>query len=113
MIATSSITVSSPAAAAAPSAPAQRQTCPPRRQKADATRRKIVAAAHEEFAANGYQGATIASIARRAKVAAQTVYFVFHTKAALISAVIETAVIGAAPSFARASAISGSCGPPR
>ena len=45
--------------------------------------------------ANGYQGATIASIARRAKVAAQTVYFVFHTRAALISAVIEAAVIGA------------------
>lgn len=110
-----------------------------RRQKADATRRRIVAAAHQEFAANGYQGATIASIARRAEVAAQTVYFVFHTKAALISAVVETAVVGdedptppersawwaemvaspsasealrtfvrgAAPSFARASAISG------
>lgn len=110
-----------------------------RRQKAEATRRKIVAAAHEEFAANGYQGATIAAIARRAKVAAQTVYFVFHTKAALINAVIETAVVGdenptspersdwwaamvasptavealrtfvrgAAPSFARASALTG------
>lgn len=33
-------------------------------------------------------------IARRAKVAPQTVYFVFHTKADLISSVIATAVMG-------------------
>ena len=66
----------------------------PRRQRADLTRRRIVRAAHEEFLANGYHGATIAAIARRADVATQTVYFVFHTKAALISAVIDTAVLG-------------------
>lgn len=65
-----------------------------RRAKAAATRRRIVRAAHDEFVAHGYHGATIASIADRAGVAAQTVYFVFHTKAALIEAVIETAVMG-------------------
>ena len=54
----------------------------------------ILRAAHTEFVENGYHGATIAAIAKRAKVAAQTVYFVFHTKAELISAVIDTAVMG-------------------
>jgi AcrR family transcriptional regulator len=65
-----------------------------RRQRAAATRRRIIRAAHEEFLLNGYHGATIAAVAHRAGVATQTVYFVFHTKAALISAVIDTAVLG-------------------
>lgn len=65
-----------------------------RRHKAEATRRKILRAAHEEFLATGYHGATMAAIAKRAGVAVQTVYFVFHTKAELISAVIDTAVMG-------------------
>ncbi len=66
----------------------------PRRGKAEATRRRIVRAAHDEFVEKGFHGATIASIATRAGVATQTVYFVFHTKAGLISAVIDTAVMG-------------------
>jgi AcrR family transcriptional regulator len=65
-----------------------------KREKAAATRRKIIEAAQEEFVSCGYQGATIASIAKRAGVATQTVYFVFHTKADLISAVIDFAVTG-------------------
>lgn len=65
-----------------------------RRAKAAATRRKIVRAAHDEFAASGYHGATIATIADRAGVAAQTVYYVFNNKAALIGAVIDDAVMG-------------------
>jgi AcrR family transcriptional regulator len=65
-----------------------------RRDRARQTRRKILNAAHEEFLERGYHGATIASIARRAGVANQTVYFVFHTKAELISAVIDDAVLG-------------------
>lgn len=65
-----------------------------RRDKADATRRAIVRAAHEEFLENGFHGATVAAIARRAEVAPQTVYFVFHTKPQLISAVIDAAVMG-------------------
>ena len=36
----------------------------------------------------------MAGIARRAGVAAQTVYFVFHTKAELISAVVDAQVVG-------------------
>lgn len=65
-----------------------------RRKKADATRRKIVQAAHTEFITRGFHGATMAGIAARAGVASQTVYFVFHTKPELISAVIDAAVLG-------------------
>jgi len=65
-----------------------------RRTRAEQTRARIITAAHEEFLARGYHGATIATIARRAGVAPQTVYFVFHTKPALISAAIDAAVLG-------------------
>lgn len=65
-----------------------------RREKAARTRGKIIGAAHHEFLERGYHGATIASVAKRAGVAPQTVYFVFHTKAELISAVIDAAVMG-------------------
>lgn len=65
-----------------------------RRRRAEATRRRILLAAHAEFTERGYHGATIASIASRAGVAAQTVYFVFHTKAELISAAIDMLVVG-------------------
>lgn len=68
-----------------------------RRAKAEATRRKILRAATAEFGERGYHGATIASIAKRAGVAHQTVYFVFHTKAELISAAIDAQVMGDDP----------------
>lgn len=64
-----------------------------RREQARQTRHKIIRSAHEEFLEHGYHGATMAAIARRAGVAAQTVYFVFHTKAELISAAIDMAVL--------------------
>src|SRR4051794_13082260 len=65
-----------------------------RRERARQTREKIVRAADQQFRAAGYHGATIAAIARRAGVAEQTVYFVFHTKAELLSDVIDAAVLG-------------------
>lgn len=68
-----------------------------RRQKAEATKRRILLAANDEFTANGYHGATIASIAERAGVAPQTIYFVFHTKTQLMSALIDTLVLGDEP----------------
>jgi AcrR family transcriptional regulator len=68
-----------------------------RRQKADATRQRILQAAQAEFEEKGYHGATVASIAKRAGVAGQTVYFVFHTKSALISALIDSLVMGEEP----------------
>ena len=39
----------------------------------------------------------MAAIAQRAGVAVQTVYFVFHTKAELLSRVIDAAVLGPDP----------------
>ncbi len=66
-----------------------------RRDRARATAATIVEAATVEFAANGYQGTTMAMIAARAGVAVQTVHFVFHTKGELLTAAVESAVVGA------------------
>jgi AcrR family transcriptional regulator len=66
----------------------------PRKERAARTRRTIVEAASAEFRSGGYHGTTMAAIARRAGVAVQTVYFVFHTKAALLTAAIDAAVMG-------------------
>jgi AcrR family transcriptional regulator len=68
-----------------------------RREKAAQTRARIIEAAHAEFLDRGFHGATIASVATRAGVATQTVYFVFHTKAELISAVIDAQVMAPDP----------------
>ena len=67
---------------------------PTRKERAARTRRAIIGAATDEFRASGYHGATMAAIAKRANVAVQTVYFVFHTKSALLTATIDTAVMG-------------------
>ena len=58
------------------------------------TRGSIVQAAAHEFTASGYHGATMEAIARRAGVATQTVYFVFHTKTAVLMAAVDRAVMG-------------------
>jgi len=65
-----------------------------RKQRSERTRRAIVLAADQEFRANGYHGTTMAGIAKRAGVAVQTVYFVFHTKPLLLTATIDRAVMG-------------------
>ncbi len=65
-----------------------------RKERAARTRAAIVSAATEEFRAGGYHGTTMAAIAKRANVAVQTVYFVFHTKPALLTAAIDSAVMG-------------------
>lgn len=66
----------------------------PRKERAARTRAAIVRAATEEFRTRGYHGATMAAIAKRAGVAVQTVYFVFNTKPALLTAAIDSAVMG-------------------
>lgn len=68
-----------------------------RRERAATTKRSIVRAAHQLFCMHGYQGTTMAAIAAEAGVAVQTVYFVFHTKPELLTAAIDTAVIGDTP----------------
>jgi AcrR family transcriptional regulator len=65
-----------------------------RKAKAAATRQRIIAAAAEEFAGSGYHGTAMAAIAKRAGLAVQTVYFVFHTKGELFAAALDAAVLG-------------------
>lgn len=65
-----------------------------RREKAAATRERMLRAAIEVFAEEGYVGARMADIAARAGVAVQTVYFVFHTKPELLQQCYDYAVLG-------------------
>ncbi len=54
----------------------------------------MLRAAHDLFCDDGYAGTTMEMIAARAKVAVQTLYFTFHTKAALLEEVEGAAVAG-------------------
>ena len=65
-----------------------------RRERAEATQWRIVKAAYTLFCEQGYTGTTMAQIGEAAGMAVQTVYFVFHTKAALLSRAYEFAVGG-------------------
>jgi TetR/AcrR family transcriptional regulator, regulator of autoinduction and epiphytic fitness len=65
-----------------------------RQKKAKQTRRRILAAAAELFTRRGYTATTIQQVAEQADVAWQTVYSVFGTKAAILSAVFDVAVAG-------------------
>jgi AcrR family transcriptional regulator len=55
---------------------------------------RIVRAAHELFARDGYQGTTLTAVADAAGVAHRTVYIRFGTKAALLKRVIDVALVG-------------------
>jgi|tagenome__1003787_1003787.scaffolds.fasta_scaffold20420361_1 AcrR family transcriptional regulator len=68
-----------------------------RRDRAQQTRGKILRAADAEFRTNGYFATPMTAIAARAGVAVQTVYFVFHTKAELLSEAFDAAVLGEEP----------------
>ncbi len=54
----------------------------------------MIQAAIEVFTEAGYVGARMSDIADRAHVAVQTVYFTFHTKAELLQACFDFAVLG-------------------
>jgi AcrR family transcriptional regulator len=58
------------------------------------TEQRIVAAATELFLADGYVATTLEAVARRARVAARTVYVRFGTKAALLKRVVDVAIVG-------------------
>jgi AcrR family transcriptional regulator len=58
------------------------------------TEERIVAAATELFLADGYVATTLEAVARRARVAARTVYVRFGTKAALFKRVVDVAIVG-------------------
>lgn len=68
-----------------------------RQRRAQQTREHIREAAKELFLARGYAATTITEIARTAAVAPQTVYFVFGSKAALLSAIMDAAIGGDDP----------------
>jgi AcrR family transcriptional regulator len=68
-----------------------------RRERARATQFRIVKAAYTLFCDRGYAGTSMALIAEAAGVAVQTVYFAFHTKAALLSRAYDYAVTGEEP----------------
>ena len=59
-----------------------------------ATQWRIVKAAFGLFCERGYAGTTMAQIAEAAGVAVQTVYFTFHTKAAVLSRAYDFTVTG-------------------
>src|SRR5262249_19214855 len=65
-----------------------------RKQRAEATRARILAAAYELFARQGYLSTTMPEVAQAADVAVQTVYLTFRTKAALLEQVYVAAVLG-------------------
>ena len=63
-------------------------TRPTRPRDADASRRRVFAAAAEEFAARGFDGAKVDRIARRAGVNKAMLYYHFTDKAALYREVV-------------------------
>lgn len=67
---------------------------PARDAQARATRRRVVAAAHDLFTEQGFPATTIAAVARRAQVSPDTVYSTFGSKGALLKEVLDVAVGG-------------------
>ena len=59
-----------------------------RRQRLEAREESIIGAAQAEFLENGFDGAKVAGIARRAGVAEGTLYLYFKNKNALLGAVV-------------------------
>src|SRR4051794_17143749 len=67
---------------------------PVREQQARQTREHILEAAAASFAANGWLGTTVASVARTAGVTPQAVHLSVGTKPALLIAAVAAAVAG-------------------
>jgi AcrR family transcriptional regulator len=70
---------------------------PLRAEQAQATRRRILDAARAQFLAEGWTRTTVKDIAGAAAVAPATVYAVFGTKRAMLSALIDEAIASALP----------------
>ena len=65
-----------------------------KRERAEQTRARIMDAAYRLFTQHGYEATTMQAVADEAGVAVQTVYFTFHTKAALVMTIEVRAVGG-------------------
>jgi AcrR family transcriptional regulator len=75
--------------------PPRRYRSSARTRQREATRAAIVDAATAAFIENGYAATTIAQIAARADVSAETVYAVFGTKRDVLRAAVEQVSAGA------------------
>ena len=65
---------------------------PRRRERRDTRPQEIVAAAFEEFAANGYAATRLEDVAARARVSKGLPYLYFKTKEALFKAVVKSVI---------------------
>jgi AcrR family transcriptional regulator len=65
-----------------------------RRERSRRTAARVVDAALERFARSGYVETTIESIADRAGVAVQTVYYLFGSKPRILAAALDTTIAG-------------------
>src|SRR6516225_5359842 len=70
-----------------------RSQADPRVERAAATRRRMVRAAYHLFSTRGLN-TPMTAIAEEAAVAVQTLYFTFHTKAHLLMAAHDYAILG-------------------
>lgn len=68
-----------------------------RREQAEQTRRRVLTAAAQLFVEHGYDATSIAAIAERAGVSAETVYARFRNKRTLIGEVMQQAARGDDP----------------
>jgi AcrR family transcriptional regulator len=66
----------------------------PRAARARETRRRIIDAALRLFVEQGYLPTTMSAIAREAGVAVQTLYLAFGSKASILSAALDFAIVG-------------------
>jgi AcrR family transcriptional regulator len=67
---------------------------PLRRAQAQETEQRVLAAAEALFAERGYVASSLAAIAEHADVNARTVYKIFGTKVALLSRLVDVAMVG-------------------
>ncbi|MGI8700042.1 MAG: TetR/AcrR family transcriptional regulator [Nocardioidaceae bacterium] len=67
---------------------------PLRDAQAAETRRRIVSSAGELFLAQGYPGTTVADVARRAEVSADSVYKTFGSKREILKQVLDSVIGG-------------------
>jgi AcrR family transcriptional regulator len=74
--------------------PPRRYRSPRREEQAQATRRAVLDAALALFVEHGYAATAIGSIARLAKVSAETVYAVFGSKRRLLAELIDVVIAG-------------------
>jgi AcrR family transcriptional regulator len=65
-----------------------------RAERTQASKRAVVAAAHELFLARGFAATTVDAISAASRVPIATLYRLFKTKTAILKQVIDTAVVG-------------------